>query len=95
MAESTTTTSTVAPTTTTSTTEVPSTTTTTEAPSTTTTTTEVETTTTTTVEKQGEVAVDKGADAEVLQDADLEQNIEDAKQEGLRNHAAEHASDED
>lgn len=74
------------------------TTTTTEDPNTTTTTTEDQkTTTTTTVEKQGEVVVDKGAEARTLgeQEADAHsQRLEDARNEALQNHAAEHADDE-
>jgi hypothetical protein len=56
-----------------------------------------ETTATTTLaedEKQGEVAVDKGAEADRLEDdpdapADADQRLEDARQDALSNHAAE------
>lgn len=62
----------------------------------TTTTTTVEgedTTTTTTVEKQGEVIVDKSADAHVLREQSQEERLEGAKQDALANHQAEHAND--
>lgn len=52
------------------------------------------TTTTTTVEAQGEVVVDKGAEANVLKEQSSEDRIAQAQAEGLANHAAEHANDE-
>lgn len=70
------------------------TTTTTEEQTTTTTTTESapETTSTTTVAKQGEVAVDKGAEAETLEHTPTSESVEEAKREGLRNGAADAAA---
>jgi len=47
------------------------------------------------VEKQGEVSIDKGADAHVLKEQSSEERLEDARNEGLANHAREHANDEE
>lgn len=71
---------------------------------TTTTTTEAENTTDTTTEvsaaaninqaeKQGEVAVDKSAEAHVLKEQSQDERLEDARNDAMRNHAAEHAND--
>jgi hypothetical protein len=46
------------------------------------------------VDKQGEVVIDQGADANTLKEQTSEERLEDARQEGLRNHAVEHADDE-
>lgn len=59
-----------------------------------TTTQEPETTTTTTVEKQGEVQIDKSADAHVLKEQSAEDRTRDAQDLALANHAAEHQNDE-
>lgn len=72
---------------------------------TTTTTEEPKTTTTTTVdaaqaqhsdaEKQGEVQIDKNADAHTLKEQSADERLSDARAEGLRNHEVEHAHDAD
>lgn len=55
---------------------------------TTTTTTKADTTTTTVAEKQGEVQVDKSADAHELREQSSDERLDDARAEGLRNAAA-------
>jgi hypothetical protein len=45
-------------------------------------------------EKRGEVVIDENKDAHVLKEQSSEERLEDARQEGLRNHEVEHANDE-
>lgn len=45
------------------------------------------------VEKQGEVSIDKGADAHVLKEQSSDERLDDARNAGLANHAREHAND--
>lgn len=46
------------------------------------------------VEKQGEQVIDKTAEAHELKEQSADERLDEAKAEGLRNHAAEHANDE-
>lgn len=44
-------------------------------------------------EKQGEVAIDENAEAHVLKEQTQDERMEDARNDAMRNHAAEHAND--